>query len=425
MAEAAHEPDGVEIDGEQHVAEQHVAERHASWLELFFDLVVVVAVAQLAHRLHEHPTAKTVAICALLYYAVWSVWTSFTIYTNVVADRARTRSLMRGMFGIAVMAAAIPHADGDRGVWFVAAYLSCRLIASGVLQRTGQVVTSWPVGQAGAGAVPWIISIWADPPVRFWLWGLGIALDLFFAIMGSRNPDRLLEEVQERQDRQDERRRGVEMRRQAGHEPSGTGRARLGAALKIRAVPLHTEHLWERLGLFVIIVLGESVAQVVDSAAESDWKVPLAVTAIGGFVLLICLWWLILQNGLGALPDLGHMEARLAMPSHYAITAGITAMSAGLGAVAAHPDHAPPMGIRWVLCGGVALYLATGLVGGLLLKASWRWMLGWAVPSTLVALAVGVWGGELHGSWIVLIMLAVVAWQVAYRPISRRYAFAA
>jgi low temperature requirement protein LtrA len=416
VGEAAHEPDGVTIDDG---GEERAAERHASWLELFFDLVVVVAVAQLAHRLHEHPSAETVAICALLYYAVWSVWTSFTIYTNVVADRARIRALLRGMFGIAVMAAAVPHADGDRGVWFVAAYLSCRLIASGVLQRTGQIVTSWPVAQAGAGIVPWIISLWVDPPVRFWLWGLGIALDLFFAIMGSKSPDRLLEAAEERMDR----RRDAELR-QAARNPNVPRRGRLGG-LTIRAATLHTEHLWERLGLFVIIVLGESVAQVVDSAAEADWDVPLAITALGGFGLLVCLWWLILQNGLGALPDLGHMEARLAMPSHYAITAGITAMSAGLGAIAAHPDHAPPTGIRWVLCGGVALYLAAGLAGGLLLKASWRWMLGWPVPSGVVTLAVGVWGGPLHGAWIVLIMLAVVGWQVAYRPISERYSFAA
>ena len=46
-------------------------ERHASWLELFFDLVVVVAVAQLAHGLH-HPTWGAVALFVLLYYAVWS-----------------------------------------------------------------------------------------------------------------------------------------------------------------------------------------------------------------------------------------------------------------------------------------------------------------------------------------------------------------
>ena len=29
-------------------------ERHASWLELFFDLVFVLAVAQVAHVLNEH-----------------------------------------------------------------------------------------------------------------------------------------------------------------------------------------------------------------------------------------------------------------------------------------------------------------------------------------------------------------------------------
>ncbi|MGI5238040.1 low temperature requirement protein A [Dactylosporangium sp. CA-139066] len=28
-------------------------ERHATWLELFFDLVIVAAVAQLAHLLHD------------------------------------------------------------------------------------------------------------------------------------------------------------------------------------------------------------------------------------------------------------------------------------------------------------------------------------------------------------------------------------
>ncbi|MFG1604966.1 low temperature requirement protein A [Actinoplanes sp. NPDC049265] len=32
-----------------------VEERHATWLELFFDLVIVVAVARLAELLHEAP----------------------------------------------------------------------------------------------------------------------------------------------------------------------------------------------------------------------------------------------------------------------------------------------------------------------------------------------------------------------------------
>ncbi|MBN6057430.1 low temperature requirement protein A, partial [Nonomuraea sp. RK-328] len=49
-------------------------ERHASWLELFFDLVVLVAVARLAHRL-QHPTwANGLGVVALLLLvALWRV----------------------------------------------------------------------------------------------------------------------------------------------------------------------------------------------------------------------------------------------------------------------------------------------------------------------------------------------------------------
>jgi low temperature requirement protein LtrA len=72
-------------------------ERHASWLELFFDLVVVVAVARLAHGLHE-PTWGAVALFVLFYYAVWSVWTSLTLHSNVRADKTRVRSMLIGMY---------------------------------------------------------------------------------------------------------------------------------------------------------------------------------------------------------------------------------------------------------------------------------------------------------------------------------------
>lgn len=35
------------------IGESTQEERHATWLELFFDLVFVVAIAQLAHKLNE------------------------------------------------------------------------------------------------------------------------------------------------------------------------------------------------------------------------------------------------------------------------------------------------------------------------------------------------------------------------------------
>jgi low temperature requirement protein LtrA len=85
-------------------------QRHASWLELFFDLIVPAGVAQVAHRLREQPTPADGAACVAMFYAVWSVWTAFSTYANVAADKTRTRALFGAMLGIGVMVAAIPGA---------------------------------------------------------------------------------------------------------------------------------------------------------------------------------------------------------------------------------------------------------------------------------------------------------------------------
>ncbi|WP_055715897.1 low temperature requirement protein A [Streptomyces torulosus] len=66
--------------------------RHASWLELLFDLVAVAGVAQLAHVLHDEPSAHDVAVYIVLFVAFWTAWLSNTLYGNVAADRTRTRA---------------------------------------------------------------------------------------------------------------------------------------------------------------------------------------------------------------------------------------------------------------------------------------------------------------------------------------------
>ncbi|WP_442785560.1 low temperature requirement protein A [Actinacidiphila sp. DG2A-62] len=49
-------------------------ERHATWLELFFDLIVVVGTAQLAHVLHGEPSLRDVGQYILLFLAFWTIW---------------------------------------------------------------------------------------------------------------------------------------------------------------------------------------------------------------------------------------------------------------------------------------------------------------------------------------------------------------
>jgi len=77
-------------------AAEEPRERHASWLELFFDLVVIAAVAQLADRLHGDPSLVDVGLAVVLYVAVWLAWTSFMLYANVSATRRASRRCWRG-----------------------------------------------------------------------------------------------------------------------------------------------------------------------------------------------------------------------------------------------------------------------------------------------------------------------------------------
>ncbi|MFF0270995.1 low temperature requirement protein A [Kribbella sp. NPDC004536] len=139
-------------------------ERHASWLELFFDLTVVAAAAQIAHRLHGAETVGQVAACAAMFYAVWSVWTTTSVYANVAGARTRRRTVLRTMLGIGVMAAAVPgvfpgllphHGEADlqgRTAAFTVAFILCRGIASRAASRDGQVIAFWPATQTAVAA---------------------------------------------------------------------------------------------------------------------------------------------------------------------------------------------------------------------------------------------------------------------------------
>jgi low temperature requirement protein LtrA len=62
--------------------DEDVRERHATWLELFFDLVFVVAVAQLADGLAEHHDGRGMLEFLALFVPVWWAWAGFTFYAN-------------------------------------------------------------------------------------------------------------------------------------------------------------------------------------------------------------------------------------------------------------------------------------------------------------------------------------------------------
>jgi low temperature requirement protein LtrA len=53
-----------------------------TWLELFFDLIFVAAVAQVAEPLREHYTTSGVIRFAALFLLIWWAWTGYAVFAT-------------------------------------------------------------------------------------------------------------------------------------------------------------------------------------------------------------------------------------------------------------------------------------------------------------------------------------------------------
>ena len=106
---------------------QQPRERVVSPLELFYDLAVVVLVAEDARHLALHLTWRGLAGFAVIFTLVWIAWLNGSLHHELHGRedaRARSTFLLQILL-LAAMGAFIPEADGRRGAAFA--------IASGVL----------------------------------------------------------------------------------------------------------------------------------------------------------------------------------------------------------------------------------------------------------------------------------------------------
>jgi len=393
-------------------------EREATvgWLELFLDLVVVAAIAVLASGLEEDPSLVGVGMFFLLFGAIWLTWITVVMYANVARLGTRTAPMVAAMFLIAVMAASAPTHFEERANFFAAGFLITRAIVSKSSMRTGRILTDWPLLQFSGLAVVWVAAMWVPAPWKYWMWAFGLVTDLLLTLMtGQMDPDRAVSEMNRRMERADRRNR--EGRRRAEARGARRRGRRTGDGLSLVAVDVNTSHLDDRLGTFIIIVLGEAVSQLVLAAATTNWhREGFEATVIVAFLTLVGLWWLTFSYGFTAAPHtrLAMLPPRFGLPLHLLTTAGIVCLASGLGVVSRAPGGVLPTGLRWVMCAGLAVYfLATG-VAGLAGGASWKWLAFWAGPCVVVPIGLAAFGGALSNQATVVVLFAVVAWQLLY-----------
>src|SRR3954468_22949648 len=111
-----------------------------STLELFFDLVFVFTITQLAQTLYDDLTPATLGNVVLILLVVWWMYSVYAWLTNAIAPNSTLRRtlLLTGMAGFLVMAIAIPEAFGAYGWLFGISYLVVNLVYGALFRQAGE-----------------------------------------------------------------------------------------------------------------------------------------------------------------------------------------------------------------------------------------------------------------------------------------------
>lgn len=387
------------------------------WIELFFDLVVVAAVAVLTEGLREDPTLPGLGLFALLYTGIWFSWVSVVLYANVAGRSTKNRTIVWGMALVAVMAATAPSHFASRANAFAIGFVALRVIVSRSSLMTGRMLTGWPLLQFGGATAPWIVAMWVDTPAKYVLWALGLGLDLALVLMRggrvdeerlTRLSDRLEEETAQRRAHQEKRRQRSWSRRR---EPPAEIHD-----IDVEAVDVDSGHLSERLGTLVIIVLGEIVSQLVLTASTSEWTHAFVGVAFAAFWVLVGLWWLTFSYGFVGAPHarMATMQPRFGLPMHLLSTVGIVVMAAGIGQMAREPGRTIDSPLQWIMSGGLALHFLVMGVAGWSGGAPRRWLFGWALPCVVAPLVVAGLGERLTNERTMWLLALPIAWMASY-----------
>lgn len=307
--------------------------RQASWLELFFDLTFVIAVAQAARQL-EHSLAGGHVGAGLIGYfvvfaAIWWAWMAFTWFANVfdtddVPYRLLVFVMIAGSLGLAAAVPRIAELDFRVGV---ISYVVMRLAYVGqwfrvLLTRDAmwrpiavKMMILTTLNQIG-----WILFLLVPLDWRLAVFVVWFAADLATPYL-------------------------------AGWD------ARMGG---------HRHHIVERYGLFTILVLGESIVGATLAAGEAIGAdgdaVQLLLMGLGGLIVVCSVWWIYFDFTTGRAPALGKRSQYLWGYGHYFVFSCVAAIGAGLSLSVewlTDPGHVllPEWGVAMLVGAAVALFL--------------------------------------------------------------------
>jgi len=300
-------------------------------LELFFDLVFVLAITQCTALMSHNQTWEGLAQGLLVLGVLWWAWVGYAWLTSVIdpeADQVRL-VIFAAMAAMLIVSLAVPEAFGELALVFALGIGFYRLAHIALFMLAGaddKDLFRSVIGLAVSTAVAvglLVLASFFDGLAQGALWALAIFLDM------------------------------------AGPYFFGSDGWKI--------VP---GHFAERHGLILIIALGESIVAI-GVGASGALDLGIGATAVLGIFLAAALWWtyfdvvaLISARRLGE-AEVGREQNELARDSysyiHLLMVAGIVLIALGLKVTIGHYDEHLHYEAAFALLGGLAIFLL-GLV---------------------------------------------------------------
>jgi low temperature requirement protein LtrA len=296
-------------------------------LELFFDLVFVLAITQCTALMYHHPTWSGLAQGLLVLGMLWWAWVGYAWLTSVLdPEEGVVRMVMFGaMAALLIVSICVPEAFGALALTFALVYGVVRvahivlfMLASPEDDALRHSVLGLAASTAIAVAILAIASLF-DGLAQGALWLLALVLDM------------------------------------GGPYLFGSAGWKLSPA-----------HFAERHGLIVIIALGESIVAI-GVGASGHLTLGIASAAVLGVGLAAAMWWTyfdivaIVAGRRLVDAEPGRVQNDMARDSysymHLMMVAGIVLVALGLKKTIGHyGDHLAGVP-AFALLGGLALYL--------------------------------------------------------------------
>jgi low temperature requirement protein LtrA len=356
-------------------------------LELFFDLVFVLALTQCTALMADEPTWAGLAKGTLVLGVLWWAWTAYAWLTSVVdpEEGAVRIAIFAAMAALLVIALCVPQAFSDLGLVFAGGYMVVRAaqimlfrLASRDDPDLRRSTNGLAIGTAiGTGLL--VVASQLDGVEQGLVWAVALGLDMA--------------------------------------EPYFFG------AEGWKLVP---DHFAERHGLIIIIALGESIVAI-GVGAEAALTFGVGAAAVLGVALAATLWWayfdvvaLVAARRLGNAKP-GREQNEIARDSfsylHFPMVAGIVLLALGLKQTLAHVADPLAIEVATAMLGGLAIYL--------LAHVAFRWrnvhrFSAQRLAVALVALALIPLATEIAAIATLAIATALMVAMIAYE--SRRFA---